>query len=261
MLLCQSIQFQQPAASSYHTSVITGHPLSCACSDWIKFKEIKIYNIWEGRLSKCKHVARLRLPISYNIVVTLEWKILLFSSIPQPWLRLGSKKFICSLFPGGHYLYLRFTCEAILQVVRWPRGAGSCFQLLNASWGSRCKAALNMLDDVASSTTMWPGSAFHASITRREKCFLSSSLALGFSSFSVCPLDLVSGSSVAHILSPPRQLIMLRPWSASYSIKKKKSWVYFHEAFQDLENFQQIRPESVVLQWYQSSTLQAFFVG
>ena len=48
-----------------------------------------------------------------------------------------------------------------------------------------------MLVDVAS--TMWPGSAFHASITRLEKkCFLRSSLVLGFSSFSVCPLDLLS---------------------------------------------------------------------
>ena len=48
-----------------------------------------------------------------------------------------------------------------------------------------------MLVDVAS--TMWPGSAFHASITRLEKkCFLRSNLALGFSSFSVCPLDLLS---------------------------------------------------------------------
>ena len=37
-----------------------------------------------------------------------------------------------------------------------------------------------MFVDVAS--TMWPGSAFHASITRLEKkCFLSSNLALGFS--------------------------------------------------------------------------------
>ena len=46
-----------------------------------------------------------------------------------------------------------------------------------------------MLVDVAS--TMWPGSELHASITRLEKmCFLSSSL--GFSSFSVCPLDLLS---------------------------------------------------------------------
>ncbi len=41
-----------------------------------------------------------------------------------------------------------------------------------------------MLVDVASN--MWPGSAFHASITRLEKkCFLISNLALGFSSFSV----------------------------------------------------------------------------
>ena len=45
-----------------------------------------------------------------------------------------------------------------------------------------------MLVDVAS--TMRPGSTFHASITRLEKCLLSSSLALGFSSFSECPLDL-----------------------------------------------------------------------
>ena len=29
------------------------------------------------------------------------------------------------------------------------------------------------------------------------------------------------------------------------------SWVYFHEAFQDLKDFQQIRPESAVLQRYQ----------
>ena len=48
-----------------------------------------------------------------------------------------------------------------------------------------------MLVDVAS--TMWPGSAFQASITRLEnKCFLISNVALGFSSFSVCPLDLLS---------------------------------------------------------------------
>ena len=48
-----------------------------------------------------------------------------------------------------------------------------------------------MFVDVAS--TMWPGSAFHTSITRLEKkCFLISNLALGFSSFSVCPLDLLS---------------------------------------------------------------------
>ena len=48
-----------------------------------------------------------------------------------------------------------------------------------------------MLTVVAS--TMWPGSAFHASIIRLEKkCFLMSNLALGFSSFSVCPLDLLS---------------------------------------------------------------------
>ena len=47
-----------------------------------------------------------------------------------------------------------------------------------------------MLVDFAS--TMWPGSEFHASITRLEKCRLSSNLVLGFSSFSVCPLDLLS---------------------------------------------------------------------
>ena len=48
-----------------------------------------------------------------------------------------------------------------------------------------------MLVDVAS--TMWPGSEFHTSITRLEKkCRLSSNLALGFSSFSECPLDLLS---------------------------------------------------------------------
>ena len=48
-----------------------------------------------------------------------------------------------------------------------------------------------MLVDVAS--TMWPGSAFHASITRLEKkCFLISNIALGFSGFSVCPLHLLS---------------------------------------------------------------------
>ena len=46
-----------------------------------------------------------------------------------------------------------------------------------------------MLVEVAS--TMWPGSEFHASITRLEKkCRLSSNLALGFSSLSVCPLPL-----------------------------------------------------------------------
>ena len=49
---------------------------------------------------------------------------------------------------------------------------------------SRYKAALNMLVEVAS--TMWPGSEFHASITRlKKKCRLSSNLALGFSSLSV----------------------------------------------------------------------------
>ena len=48
-----------------------------------------------------------------------------------------------------------------------------------------------MLVDVAS--TMWPDSALHASFTRLEKyCFLSSNLALVFSSFSGCPLDLLS---------------------------------------------------------------------
>ena len=50
-----------------------------------------------------------------------------------------------------------------------------------------------MLTVVAS--TMWPGiySAFHASVIQLEKkCFLMSNLALGFSSFSVCPLDLLS---------------------------------------------------------------------
>ena len=46
---------------------------------------------------------------------------------------------------------------------------------------------------VVVASTMWPGSAFHASMTRLEKkCFLRSDLALGFSSFSVCPLDLLS---------------------------------------------------------------------
>ena len=40
---------------------------------------------------------------------------------------------------------------------------------------------------------MWPGSEFHASITRLEKkCRLSSNLAPGFSSLSVCPLDRMS---------------------------------------------------------------------
>ena len=48
-----------------------------------------------------------------------------------------------------------------------------------------------MLVEVAS--TMCPGSEFHASITRLEKkCRLSSNLALGFSSLSVCPLDRLS---------------------------------------------------------------------
>ena len=50
-----------------------------------------------------------------------------------------------------------------------------------------------MLVDVAS--TMWPGSEFHASITRLElekQCHLSSNLALGFSSLRVCPLDRLS---------------------------------------------------------------------
>ena len=55
------------------------------------------------------------------------------------------------------------------------------------------KKKKNMLVDVASTRTMWPGSAFQASITRlQKKCFLRSNLALGFSSFSVCPLDLLS---------------------------------------------------------------------
>ena len=74
--------------------------------------------------------------------------------------------------------------------------------------------------------TMCPGSEFHASITRLEKkCHLSSNLALGFSNFSVCPLDLLSLMNAE----------MCR-------------WVNFHEAFQDLENFEQISPESAVLQ-------------
>ena len=62
-----------------------------------------------------------------------------------------------------------------------------------------------MLVDVAS--TMWPGSAFHASIRARleKKCFLISNLALGFSSFSVCPLDLLS--------------LMLK-WSAGFTFTK-----------------------------------------
>ena len=48
-----------------------------------------------------------------------------------------------------------------------------------------------MLVDVDS--TMWPGSEFQASITRLEKkCRLSSNLALGFSSVSMCPLDRLS---------------------------------------------------------------------
>ena len=48
-----------------------------------------------------------------------------------------------------------------------------------------------MLVEVAS--TMCPGSEFHPSITRLEKkCRLSSNLALGFSSLSVCPLDRLS---------------------------------------------------------------------
>ena len=48
-----------------------------------------------------------------------------------------------------------------------------------------------MLVDVAS--TMWPGSEFHASITRLEKKRRhSSNLAFGFSSLSVCPLDRMS---------------------------------------------------------------------
>ena len=49
-----------------------------------------------------------------------------------------------------------------------------------------------MLTVVAS--TIWPGSAFHASIIRLEKkCFLMSNLApIGFSTFSVFPLDLLS---------------------------------------------------------------------
>ena len=82
-----------------------------------------------------------------------------------------------------------YLCEAILQVVRWPRGAGSCFQLLNAPWGSRCKAALKLklnmiLVEVAST---------RQSLGRLEKkCRLSSNLALGFSSLSVCPLDRLS---------------------------------------------------------------------
>ena len=60
------------------------------------------------------------------------------------------------------------------------------------------------------SSTMWPGSAFHASITQLEKKgFLSSSLALGFSSFSMCPLNLLS---------------LMMKWVAG-------STQYFHEAF------------------------------
>ena len=63
-----------------------------------------------------------------------------------------------------------------------------------------------MLVNVAS--TIWPGSAFHASITRLEKkCFISSNLVLGFSSFSVCPLDLLS--------------LMLK-WVAGSTFKRKK---------------------------------------
>ena len=72
-----------------------------------------------------------------------------------------------------------------------------------------------MLVDVAS--TMWPGSAFHASITRLEKkCSLISNLAhIGFSSFSVCPLDILS--------------LMLK-WAAGFTITKP------------FRIFQQIRP-------------------
>ena len=93
-----------------------------------------------------------------------------------------------------------------------------------------------MLVDVAS--TMWPGSAFHTSITRLEKkCFLRSNLALGFSSFSVCPLDLLS--------------LMLK-WVAGFT---------FTKPFRILKDFQLIRPESTVLQRYQSGTLQTFFAG
>ena len=32
----------------------------------------------------------------------------------------------------GQSVPTSFTCEAIIQVVRWPRGAGSCFHLVNA---------------------------------------------------------------------------------------------------------------------------------
>ena len=59
------------------------------------------------------------------------------------------------LVPEFTSMYRWFTCEAILQVVRWPRGARSCFQLLNAPWGSRCKAALNMLVDVCFYHVEW----------------------------------------------------------------------------------------------------------
>ena len=49
--------------------------------------------------------------------------------------------------------------------MRGPRGTGSCFQLVNAPWGSRCKAVLNMLIDISS--TMW------AVDTRQQRnCYL-----------------------------------------------------------------------------------------
>ena len=85
-------------------------------------------------------------------------------------------------------IHLWFTCDGHLQFVRWPQGAGSCLQLLNAPWGSCWMAALNWL--TVCNCTTWSGSAFHALTMRWEKkCFLISSLGLGFSSLSECPRD------------------------------------------------------------------------
>ena len=89
-----------------------------------------------------------------------------------------------------------------------------------------------MLVGVAS--TMWPGSEFHASTTRLEKCFLCSSLALGFSSFSLCPLDILSlmlkwiaGSTFTKpfmILKPSSRSTLSRRFSSDISpVRFKRS--------------------------------------
>ena len=109
-----------------------------------------------------------------------------------------------------------FTCEAILQVVRWPRGTGSCFQLLNAPWGSRCKAALNMLVDVASTICGLIVNSMRQSLGWRRSGVLVPILPLA-SPVWACVLLIVA---VAHA--------------------EVGSWVDFNEAFQDLDNFEQI---------------------